>query len=647
MKKHKIGEPTEYDTVQGINAQFLKIDNLEYFPEKVLINIFTNVNDTDLLNLSDTSCRFENIAKFIFKDKYADEYFVIDDDDQRETCEQLFGRFGRYADMKAIRVEGINKIITETHWIVQLLRQYTNNLRKLSFINCTFEKIRKILSEHIHIEHLILQWVSNDAYFILPNYRNLKKLELKYVEEYTDVANLTKIIRNNPALASLILVICPDFSYHDPMKAIAEHLKHLKELRLHFPLQPQLSNDYIMDSLKNLQILKLTVTDNDLELIRGLGVACKRLKYLAMECYRDDDFYEFNDDMFLAFCRFTTIEQLAIKQFQYDDRIESVVEHLPKLRRLHLCMRILNSSAFILSLLRKCPSIEIITISNCYYIEARTFVNAQFWNEFTEAMQQPNGKLKIAGIGCVTREEIVWDNMVMYSIRHDWKFNETNVNLLDLAAAPVEPLAVGGKQHSPFDQVLDYLDLASLYSLSKVCKQTKRLVESYVEQHAQQNRTFTISDQFHYDAYGLDAFAKHVENLNAIISNDDFTTYLKTIESHYSKLIKLTIYSDVAGIWSNESECIFPQVRHLTVNAYHLHLCSILKKYPKLESLEINSEVLYVHNCCFTPMTIGNLKKFTFEYGVDGDDPAIRLLEKVRKIFENTSTKLIPILREN
>lgn len=56
------------DDVRSINKQFPKIDNLEHFPLKVLVNIFEQLDDNDLYNLADKSCRFESIAKIVLND---------------------------------------------------------------------------------------------------------------------------------------------------------------------------------------------------------------------------------------------------------------------------------------------------------------------------------------------------------------------------------------------------------------------------------------------------------------------------------------------------------------------------------------------------------------------------------------------------
>lgn len=120
------------------------------------------VNDVDLLHLYDISYRFESLTKIAFVERYASKYFVFDDDtqSQRETYEVLFDRFGCYADVNAIEARGM-RIIDENHWLPQLLRQYTNQLQKLSYYDCWFEEIEDFLSQHMNVEHLTIESVGS------------------------------------------------------------------------------------------------------------------------------------------------------------------------------------------------------------------------------------------------------------------------------------------------------------------------------------------------------------------------------------------------------------------------------------------------------------------------------------------------------
>src|ERR1044071_8929123 len=93
IKRSKMDPSNENDTDE---SSTLPSNNLEHFPIEILMRIFADVDDIGLLHLSITSCRFEKIAKIVFTERYANEYFTIDDesDERKEIYEEQFSRFG-------------------------------------------------------------------------------------------------------------------------------------------------------------------------------------------------------------------------------------------------------------------------------------------------------------------------------------------------------------------------------------------------------------------------------------------------------------------------------------------------------------------------------------------------------------------------
>lgn len=222
--------------------------------------------------------------------------FTIDDKTNQETCEELFGRFGRHANIKAIKIENQRDDITSDHWISLLLRQYCNHLKKLTIEDCSFANILEFLSEHIGVECLVIRYVYTENAFVLPEYRHLRTLDLDADENI--VENLAETIQNNPALESLIL---DGFEYtlHDMLMIIAMNCCNLTELHL---------TNFVVENLQTAD--PMIWASNTCELIETLAPA------------------------------FT------------------------KLVRLHLMMSMPESTTFILPLLRKFPSLEIIEIES-------------------------------------------------------------------------------------------------------------------------------------------------------------------------------------------------------------------------------------------------------------------------------------------
>lgn len=370
--------------IHSINASFPKIDNLEYFPMKVLEQIFTCVDDIGLMNLAETSYRFADIAKTVFKDRYTDNYFIIDDESEQmqEVYWALFDYFGHHANVQAIKAIGIQNI-DGTHWMAQMLQKHTKHLDKLTMDACTFNNASEFLSDHMNITHLSLR-NNNKSQIGLPKYQNLKKLELNKLR-FISYETIKRTILNNPTMESLHLRCSGTFIFHEAMMLVVEHLKHLKEL---FLIDAYLFPEYelniwtrIIDkfdgSLNHIESLGLTVSSHYAELLQRLGFLCKNVKHLEFKVPIDD---RLGSTLVDAVGLFENIESFSLEQDNYNDEIEAVLMRLPKIRHFYIKLGKSYTYTFILKWLRKHKTIEKITIAVDYvrYDDPAFLVNIQF-----------------------------------------------------------------------------------------------------------------------------------------------------------------------------------------------------------------------------------------------------------------------------
>lgn len=367
--------PLQNDAGPAIHSAFPKIDNLEYFPEKVLLHIFSHVNDADLLKLSDCSYRFGCIAKVAFKRRYANKYFVFDSEkkSKRKMYWELFERFGHYAEIRAVEVNYIENMDDLDHWLPQLLHQYVTHLEKLTLHKCWCKGINEILSHHTHITHLTVRQSVWNGQLILPNYRNLKKFEIidNHLSGFIAGKTIEAVMRNNPSLEVLNLSHCgPIISIY----CIAQHLKHLKELNLIISMRDDWefsdeNMDFVADSLEHLESLRLTIHSYGyIELIRRLSVKCNQLKLLEL----DQNVYNARhansgDEIIEAAARFEAIESLELSHLKSYNSINTLDRCLPNMHRLRDLKLFINtpqrSNAFISSLSSKSSSLKTITIT--------------------------------------------------------------------------------------------------------------------------------------------------------------------------------------------------------------------------------------------------------------------------------------------
>lgn len=595
------------------------------------------------MNLAETSYRFDGIAKIVFKKRYTNAYFVFDGESESEqqTFWSLFSRFGDCGDIKAIEAKGIQDI-DANHWLSQILQKYTKHLGRVAFDGCTFMNLYEMLSQHVDIAHLVLK---NDFHkeIQLPNYHNLMKLDLSCSISFE---SLKLLIENNPQLRSLLLRDCCEIAtFRELIVFIADHLNHLKELALvnlnnfdwnHPP--PDQTIDKIVNCLKHLESLALGAGPEIIGLLHRLSLECHNIKHLEIDQIGEN----FNDEMLETLCKFKTIESLSLSQPWYDEAIESsLIEYLPNLHHLSISMSMPNTYSYVLSMLRKCLTLEKITIDvkvNRPDWRPVLFVNAEFFEKLRETVQQ-NRNVRIEFkqnsqiIGYATKTEIVWRKKLMHWIGWNPSYNLLNINLFDLADASTSNV----KQKCPFDCILDYLDLYSLGSLSGTSKKGENLVGSYVNRHAQQNGSFIITDEFFADTTGLDLFAEYVENLKVYFFQRIINVFLQMMKNRFIHLKTVWYFSTYFR--NNPMGVCVPQMRHLIFIGSGSHdfcdLHVICCLCPHLEQLEFRTKTKIYSSS--NELLFNNLKKFIFK--CSNEDQTI----EIAGWFKGSNTELIRI----
>lgn len=643
------------DDIHSINASFPKIDNLEYFPLKVLKQIFTCVNDIGLMNLAETSYRFGGIAKKCFKERYSNAYFVIDgeSEEEQESYWALFNYFGSYADIRAIKAIGIQNIDGQNHWMAQMLQKHTKHLEKLTMDACTFNCCSEFLTEHMNITHLALLNISKSP-ISLPKFEHLKKMELVKLR-YITYDTIKRTILNNPTMESLHIRCSTAFILHEAMALVVDHMKHLKEL---FLIDTYIFPEYeltlwrsIIDkfdgALNNIESLGLTVSSHYAELLQRLGFVCKNVKHLEFKVPIDD---KLGSSLIDAVGLFENIESFSLEQDNYNDEIEAVLMRLPKLRHFYIKLGKSYTYTFILKWLRKYQTIESITVAMDYvrFDDPSFFVNVEFFYKFRDTIQSRNVRIEFEedskSIGFMTKDEIMWRNKLKYWIGWDPSYNLTNLKLYDLAKQQQKAsMAEDGRPKSNlFNLLLDYLDLGSIYALAATGKQGKQLIGRYMELHSKQRAAFTITNEFntdiHHHIHGAQLFAKYVNHLNVYNTDWNRTYALQNlIRNSYKHVHKLCICKTDDN---HPNAWIFPQIRHFVCDSLgfdgYSALYDISSSCPHLEILECKQKVQFRYPN-YTPLRFRNLKMFIFRRA---NDDQINIIEE---IFKNTNVQLIAI----
>lgn len=440
---------------------------------------------------------------------------------------------------------------------------------------------------------------------------------------------------------------------------IAKHLNHIKELAL-VARWPKLSNyyrtiDQIINSFRHLESLALSVEYGMDELLQHIGTYCGRIKHLELQ-----HICRF-DEMMVAIRSFERIESLYLWPEGFDDaNLMQLIQHLPNLRHLYLCIQTTQITqkdliySNILPVLREFPSIERITIvlEGQPYKNPTFFINARLFNKFIETTTSagnPNVQIEIVEngkiIGSITGNGIVWRDKLMHWMDCNKNHSPTNVQLLDLAKQPSKES--DGANKNCLDRIFDYLDVYSLCSIGETDKRSKQLVESYIQKHSQQHRAFTITDEFVSDDdfhfknihFQWNIFARYVTNLQVY---PIYTMYhIVKLMHGYKLLDKVTIHNDYP---INRWDFTLQQVRHFIFDTPNFidysKLYDLFQRMPNVEIIELKRATLFSdfksYHC--NHPNCKKLKKFIFNYR------SATQVKNLEEIFENTNTQLIPIL---
>lgn len=276
----------------------------------------------------------------------------------------------------------------------------------------------------------------------------------------------------------------------------------------------------------------------------------------------------------------------------------------------------------ILLVRRKCEALETIIINSYSDFGVIGLVNTQLFLEFIDIMQNRYGKIEFKKrgkvIGYVAKTEIVWRNKMLHWIGCDHVNSSSNLKLLDLAN---QSNASDVEQRCPFDQILGYLDVGSLHSLSSVSKRSKQLAGEFVKRNWNEGAVFTITNEFHDNGNGCDVIAEHAQRIQLQFFRTDSIKRLLERYGPFSKVEHLVCDFPFEGY------CFFDDL---------FCLC------PALETLNIKNHILddlEVHCMAENVLSFHQLKKFIFKCYIDE-------WKTIQEFFENAQTELIPTMQE-
>lgn len=535
-----------------------------------------------------------------------------------------------------------------------MLRPHISRIKKLKFESCTFEPkniFSRIMHKITHLSLVDLYGAPNSIELCNIGVMKCRKLIKLEVGGLYDAFNRTfeQITHNNPGLQSIFYrSLGIDLFQSNPISGHLSQLKEVEELCFQTKTRMQSDEiDRIIHTLRNLELLGIFCRYNDSGLLQRFGLECKKIKRLKLVLYSVDKTFNLDDEIIQAVRSFQQIEYLRLEGDHLEiDKIGMIVQCLPHLR--HLSFEI-GEFQFnkILSILRECPSLETITITECCRLNFGRL--NRLFDEFLETIAvtgQTSARIEIESddtiFATITSNGIVCRNKLMH-----WEGCETireplDINLLDLAYQIVK--SDGGNikcQENVMDWIFDYLDLASLYFFAETNPRCKQSVENYIKMHSKQNGLFTMTNEFHPFSCNGEMhrmFTPHVTNLK--VYNCYGFELDNTFLCSYNHLTKVAIYDEIISGW-----CIPKSVRHVILDGSEFINSSELAEWANGQDIEIlelknassfNGEDYDTEDldgyCEFT-----KVKTCIFNYRSETQ------FKHIQRMFQGSKTTLVPI----
>lgn len=644
-----------HDSICHINGLFPKITNLEYFPEYVLMKIFRILDDNSLLSVALSCHRFDIIVQAIVKEKYMNSYFVIPNEigsQQQQQKRAIFNYFGKH--INGIEANSLCNI-DEHHWLIEMLNEHPHiHLKKLRFIECHFKNADSILLQYMKITHLTFLKCTADTIIQMPVFRDLTHFEVRDCMDIHDLS-YKRIIKHCSQLECLI--ICNyNADYREIIPSVNKYLKKLRKLNLanesdtmNFLQESSTLSQEFLETVNRLDSLGISVDSESVPFLKWLRPHCRNITDIELIHING----EMANEMIAEIRLFNNITTLSLRLDSYQENFEFVLDSFANLRELTIAFRyeVAPNHSLIKTLMRECSGLDRITIDFLKryinseiemifpfiyedndgqenelepdlmpieeYNSSKCNINVEFYAEFFAIMKNKDAKLELKEngktIALVSKHEVIWRNMLVHWWGYDAIHSRADINLLDLAKTNEPNKTTGLKQ--PFDMILDYLDINSLYSLYNASNRARHLVTNYIEKQSIEHKKLIVTDEFDIDYDAIRTFGHYVTNLEVNVLNDDMILR-RLIKQCCGNVQKLHLNQKCKYHNAyHRYKFVLPQLKHFiysSANAKTIFNLANLPPSSNLQSIEFNSDIFLLDNG-FQPNSFCNLKRIKFK----------------------------------
>ncbi|XP_055297473.1 uncharacterized protein LOC129566013 [Sitodiplosis mosellana] len=567
--------------------------------DEVLLRIFSNFNEIDLLNVAAVCKRFEVIAKDVFAERYNgktdEKYYEIKLYPDNSKYDQRLHRkiietFGN--EIAAIKLNAEES--SNRHKLITLIGQHCRST-KYVIIKCDSEsfQLTHMIRSMQSLTRLTLKYLSSlNFYWADIHYPRLTYFSMEGVS-CVDVEVLKRFVYINPQLKHLRIFDCRKF----PLKviqALRTKMKTLKSLEYESD-ENDFENNCRDVELEQLESLKIAVSATSMKkVLEAIARGSKNIKHLKVWFCEDEDEEDIAHNQLNEIIQlFGGLTSLHLEHFDLTiNGVGDVAQHLPQLVSLKVDGVRLNeiSSIDVLYLFTTCKHLKELLLESEYYVIRAEQFDSHFHRKFVGITRNRGDGVKFEVIQpitdanrttsetiTITSEQIIRNGKLLRWIASRCEASNSQiVHFLDLGDKCL------GKIYS-------YLDEQSERALYETCTRTKAAMQDRIKAQLFTVHTFDSAEDT------LNRFGEHMTKLSIDMNKNnriEMSEIWKLVSRKYSiGIIELCLNNVRVNAMENSSKPEFPNLKTLKIMSLVASRSHIFPpmECPKLAHLEFNS----------------------------------------------------------
>lgn len=603
--------------------------NLLDFPNEVLLRIFKQLNDTNLLDMSHVCIRFKTIAKETFAKKYNGttkfKYFKVRDTDSEGTYRPFFEQFGDKMTALQLIFDLVDQS-TIKNWIYKLIKAYCSNVTHIIITTmCSVFDVTKIfdlMPSMVSLSFTESLFAFDD--WSMRHYPQLISFKARQTAFLNDTV-LCRFINNNPQLQHFHLECCARL--RNPLQILNGKLKQLRSL----VWKPDNMNTNEFDDIvfEELKSLTITVSETTAQnVLAAFGRGCKQIERLEVfkqvphriRRNSDEEMESIDPNRFRiqhaqVIGTFKQLTSLRLSGFNFNiDCIRILIEHLPALmalsierERVFLFMDSISHEDILL-MFNSWKHLKSISISDHPSEAGPYYSKWDFCRKIHEIAQCRSNTIRFRyndshSKVVVTGEQCTFNGAICYWSGYDPDLSQSKVHFTDL------------NEHC-LAKIIEYLPNFDVCQLYQTCKYLKKIAAKQLQNDVWRFGTYDIPKMEDW----FDIVESEVRHLE--LSIDPYEESMREIidvahrrcGNNVTELLLTFINTDVL----NEMNLSFPNLEKLTIWSIESSSQNLLPSMhcPKLKSINIGTCEMLSQENIFNPVwgiSLNNLTVIKFE----------------------------------